>query len=164
MRIFGLKIVKGLIVLAALFCFLGSSAFSQTQGAGNTPSKQEEALAKNISEKMDKTIKVLNVIKGELDDYQKDVEEEQKTALGAPKTDEEEGASWGAKIGKMIKAWRKARAAIDEEIGKPEDANREEQEELVWTEDVKSKVDKTIGALEAIRKELDKIEKADSDK
>ena len=157
MLLFLKKVIRSCFMAIILVSFFSPGVFGDSQDPVKTTTKEEEAMAKGISKKMDKTIKVLTVIKEELDDYQKDVEAEGDTK--AAKTSEEEGMSWGAKIGRMIKAWRKAKKAADE--GTPQDEAREEEEEKVWTENVKSKVDKTIGALEAIRKELDKIEKAE---
>ncbi len=154
------KKINFIMVFLLVFNF-NYSAFSAGVPADETDigaKKSEEEITEDISGKVDKTIKVLSVIKEELKDYQESLDKQDKTkAAGAA-----EGANWGKaigdKVGRMIKAWKKARETMTEGETTPAEKKAEEEKEKVWTEDVKNKVDTTISALEAIKEQLDDIE------
>jgi hypothetical protein len=154
-----MKIVHVIIIFCMTLAMI-SPVFAQVPG--NTSSYTTMAgdvdWTKDVDKKLDTTIKVLEVIKEELEDYKKS--EEKAAKVTTP--DEDAEANWVAKtaaaVRRMLRAWRKVKevTAPEEDAAKTPDTSDEDDAQM--TRDISNKLDQTIKAMTAIKKELDKME------
>lgn len=126
--------------------------------AANAPGTQQDAASgeeaawnEDLDQKIDTTIKILQVIKEEV----KDIQPPGRYGLAAP--DSDWGASLSRWIRKISRAWRKIRKATRKE-GTPEEKAAQAEETVELTKDLSQKLDKTIRAMTVIREELEKIQ------
>ncbi|MFQ5952504.1 MAG: hypothetical protein ACE5JK_03760 [Candidatus Omnitrophota bacterium] len=150
--------VKYLFVpVVAVFCLV---LFGPVQ-TGFTGSASEEAdWSEDLENKINKTMKVLDVVKKEIKDYRE--REEAKSApaqLGAV-TDEEESLAdmLRGKLSRAIRIWRKLKEAVQEEAEKAKQGKGTQEPD--WAKDLSKKLDKTIEAMTVIKEELEEVEKS----
>ena len=150
--------MKVLRAIAVLCVSLAIATPGVAQVAGSyTTGPADEDWAKDVDKKLDTTIKVLEVIKEELEDYKKT--EEKAPAVTSAREDAE--ANWAAKaaaaVRRLLRAWRKVKKVTASEEGgvKTPDTPAEEAR---MTRDISNKLDQTIKAMTAIKAELDKME------
>jgi hypothetical protein len=151
-------------VMIFLFCLavLGGSGDGFAQTGNYTSASGEEAWTDDMDEKLDKTIRVLSVIKEELEDYKKTEAETAKAPVPGQKAADAETA-WSRKLaawlGRAIRTWKKIRKETASETGTPSSAELSE-EEAQLTRDISGRLDQAIKAMTAIKEELDKEEGA----
>ncbi|MGB2600851.1 MAG: hypothetical protein WBD00_07490 [Candidatus Omnitrophota bacterium] len=153
-----MKIVHVIIIFCMTLAMISPVS---AQVPGNTSSYTTMAgdvdWTKDVDKKLDTTIKVLEVIKEELEDYKKS--EEKAAKVKTP--DEDAEANWAAKtvaaVRRMLRAWRKVK-----EVTAPEDDAKtpgtSDEDDAQMTRDISNKLDQTIKAMTAIKTELDKME------
>jgi hypothetical protein len=150
-----MKVLR-VIVIFCVSLAIASSAVAQASGSYTTVPVDED-WAKDVDKKLDTTIKVLEVIKEELDDYKKT--EEKAAKVTSVREDAE--ANWAARaaaaVRRLLRAWRKVKKVTASEEGgvKAPDTSAEEAR---MTRDISNKLDQTIKAMTAIKTELDKME------
>ncbi|MEA3489399.1 MAG: hypothetical protein U9R44_03530 [Candidatus Omnitrophota bacterium] len=120
---------------------------------------EETVWSKDLDKKIDTTIKILQVIKEEVKDIQPAEKAAPKGGVKAPAAGEKGWSENYAKItAKMVRIWRKVRKITGGAAG---GVPATEQEKAELTRDISDKLGKTIQAMQAIKKELDKIDKED---
>ena len=159
-----MKLLKWFVSLALILSFglfvPVADVFSQS-----AVQDEEEALPaeqadwkEDISDKIDKTVEVLGVVKEELKEMkEKEALEGEKPPIPG------EGVNWADKIrGKVsaaIRIWRKVRETIKTETEKAkQEAAIEKESEAEWARDLSDKLDKTMQAITVIQEELKEIE------
>lgn len=152
-------------VLSALLIFLviSSSACSGSdpgqgqnrQQGGYTASAGEE----DLSAKVDKTIKVLSVIRDELDKMKES--EKAQPASAASSADSEWVDSMRGKLSAVIRMWKKT-----DQIMNPAGTSAPGQAKAAQgptpdtvTAELNAKIDSAIKAMEVIKQELDEVDK-----
>ncbi len=148
------KPLRSLVIFVMGFClvlFCASSEIlaqkiQQTQGAYTT---KDAEWGEDMSEKLDKTIKVLEVVKEELKDVK--VTDNGKVTGAPGEKDLKEDMS--KKVSTAVRIWRKIRAALRKEGEEPSP-----EEETKWIKDINAKLDKTMETMQAVKEELEKIE------
>ena len=157
---------KNLLIAAVLFSFVfvmrANVTFCQTPAQtqqdvqAEADAEADKALTEDLGKKIDTTIKVLDVLKGELKDYQAE-----QATLEKDAATETAGTSWGKKvgswIGRLTRAWDKVQEATKEEGADADAAKKSLEEESKWSEDMSSKVGQAIDAMTAIKEELQKV-------
>lgn len=149
-----------------LFCFavLGNAGDGFAQTGNYTSAAGEEVWADDMDKKLDKTIKVLSVIKEELEDYKKTEMEAAKAPVPGQRAADAETAwskNMAAWLGRAIRTWKKIRKETAPETGAPPSAELSE-EDAQLTRDISDRLGQAIKAMSAIKQELDKAEKDDA--
>ncbi len=151
-------------IMAFLFCFAvpGGTVDGFAQTGDYTSASGQEEWTDDMDKKLDKTIRVLSVIRDELEDYKKTEAETAKALVPGQKAADEETA-WGknmaAWLGGAVRAWKTIRKETASETGTPSPAELSE-EEAQLTRDISGRLDQAIKAMTAIKEELDKEEGA----
>jgi FtsZ-binding cell division protein ZapB len=145
MALFGIKIKRALIFFL-LITFLGQ---------GNVFGNEDEWVD-DLDKKIDQTIEVLDVVKGELKELKED-EKEWQQAMAA-----DENGNWvevlRARVRIIAKIWKKLRKYIAEESETLRSAAKG-QKEPGWAKELSGRLDQTMKAMEVIKEELKEIEK-----
>ena len=120
--------------------------------------RQDTDWSKDISDKIDRTIQVLDVVKEELKEIKKSDKLEaigkQQSAGGEKET------SWAdairGKLSAAVRIWRKVRKTVRTETEKAQEG-ADMREDAEWARDLSDKLDKTAEAITVIRAELKEI-------
>ena len=133
----------------AFFGFAGSGFPEDTAKSQQETDAEEVDWSEDLDVKIDKTIKVLKVLKKEVRDIEKSEKAKAKQRAAV------EEASWSDavrdKLHRAIRIWKKTREAIKEET-------KGAQKEPEWAQDLSGKLDKTIDTMTVIKEELDNIQ------
>ncbi|MFC1548728.1 hypothetical protein ACFL5E_02065 [Candidatus Omnitrophota bacterium] len=150
-----MKRLMVVLCVVAFICAGQAQAQPVVQSGGYTTAFEDEDLVEDIDKKLDTTIKVLNVIKEELEEYKK------SEAKAVPQQVGDADVNWAVRVAKAVvrtvKAWRKVQEVVEPEI----DRVKAEEDDAEMTRDISDKLDQTIKAMSAIKEELDKMEEAD---
>lgn len=152
-------------ILSAFLIFLVMSA-SACSGSdpGQGQNRQQGSytatgVEEDLSAKVDKTIKVLSVIKDELDKMKES--EKAQVAGAASSADSEWVDSMRGKLSAVIRMWKKT-----DQILNPEGAAAPGQSKTAQgatpdtvTAELNAKIDSAIKAMEVIKQELDEVDK-----
>lgn len=137
---------------------------TQAQMDAEEALKDQEKWTEDIDKKLDTTIKVLSVIKEELEAEEK--KQEGIVSKTPPATTEEEQkefvkstASWLTRLKRMWQEARKAAAPEGEEAEVQAQIAKEEKEQAIDTKEISEKLGTAISLMAAIKEELDKEQK-----
>jgi len=144
-----LKCAKGL-VLGMLFIFAVSTGFSgasyaqYTTRPGDLTLEDDDQWSEDLGKKMDTAIKLLSVIKEELDETEK----EKRSSGVSKKTDQKQpdlGEEVKEKTSLALRIWRRVRKILFKE-------DAQVKGEPDWTEDLEDNVDKLVRVSEKVYK------------
>ncbi|MBD3425786.1 MAG: hypothetical protein GF409_00985 [Candidatus Omnitrophica bacterium] len=150
-----------MFMVICIFMFSQVPVYAQSSAAGGTYTSgmEPEEWAEDMDEKIDTTIKVLNVVKEELEDYKRAEAEGLSEAEKGEQSPEGFAARAAATIRRILRGWRKIRRATADD---PDAADRATEQTYKRTEEMSrelsDKLDKTIRSMSAIKEELDKME------
>ncbi len=157
--LFAMTFMAGLPVSFAATPAVAQQA-AQTQGGYTSAPDDETAWPEDLSGKVDKTIQVLTVIKNELDNMKASEASAAKNAAPAA-AGAAANAGWADKLkGKLsavIRMWKKTDQIINAPAGSSAQASGMTAAGEM-TEELKSKIDKAVQAMEVIKQELDAVD------
>jgi hypothetical protein len=154
------------VLLAMMIIFLMSlpacsganSGEPQAQQGGYSTSGTAGSSTEDLSGKVDKTIKVLTVIKDELDKM--NAQEKTAPAAGASAPDQAWVDNMQGKLTAAIRMWKRADQVIragEAAAGTAKVSTAASTETI--TAELNAKIDSAIKAMEVIKKELDAVDK-----
>ena len=148
-----MEIIKVKSISMLLAIFVTFSGVSIAQSSDYTTGAQDKAWMNDMEGKVDATIKVLSLIKEEL--------EEEKKQLSTPKDTSED--AWIESLRKTIQSlkrvWDEVKEIRKEELNKTETLSFDETDQQEWTDQMSDKLEKSIKAMQIIKDELDEMEK-----
>jgi len=157
------------ILLVSVICvtipgFVRSGVAEAAQQQGLSI-EQDADWSEEVSDQIDKTIEVLDIVKEELKEMKK---REDLKAAGAPKiTDKGKDEEWAdvirGKLSTSIRIWMRVKEVVREETEKAKGA-ASAQDDSEWAKDLNKKLDETIEAIKVIKEELKEIEEIDTTK
>ncbi|MBD3378871.1 MAG: hypothetical protein GF408_00190 [Candidatus Omnitrophica bacterium] len=133
----------------------GSVAFPQQSASYST---SPERWTEDLSDKVDRSIKILNVVKEELRNME-------KTEAGAAADPSEQSLAdrLKGKLSAVIRMWNKVSSTASEGKASPGDAGARSAETEKTVSDMRDKLDKTMELIEVIKTELDEVDKEASE-
>ncbi len=153
-----------LVIIVALLCAFSGISFAQTNNSQSSNTSKQYAASedwqKDINKKLESAMKVLAVIKEELNsaDFSS-----LPAASSVGSTDpKEEIRNWSAAIRKFYaaasRAWKKIKKELpeDQQAAFSKQAVSATQQDKDWSKDVSVKLQQTIEAMQVIKEELDR--------
>lgn len=151
-------------MLMLIFTFLPAAIAQTSHQAQNNDDLQddgssldEEALADDITRKIDTTIKVLSVIKGEIEEAEKERLDDRVEDAAATTAMARDAARW---ISRINRAWRemiKATSGVDEASDDGE--SPQEEPDVIDSGAISGRLNTAIDMMTAIKRELEKEQK-----
>ena len=163
--------VSGAVVvffLSAMACVPRGGAQTQnvdpTQGQDKDAAQTQEAWNKDIDKKLDKAIDVLGIIKDELKDEEKD--QSAVTDAAGADADAAMAANLAHWIGKINRVWKKITMVTAQGEGATparQDAAVDAEKDVIDTQAISNKIGTAMDMMAAIKKELDKEQKEETE-
>ena len=154
-------IVMVLALFAVSFNVIAQQIAQSQLDAEEKSLEDQKKWTEDIDKKLDTTIKVLTVIKEELEAEEK--KQEKIISETPPTTKEEEQkelvrstASWLTRLKKMWQEARKAAAPEDEKAQVEAQIRKEDAQQAIDTKEISEKIGTAISLMAAIKEELDK--------
>ncbi|GEM_PF-5000539 len=147
------KLTKIFLILCGICVFVSVNhgfAGAQNTAAGQDAAAEEDARwQEDISQKMDRAIKILNVIRKEVDESAKKADAAAPAELKSGQAESELGKEVKEKTSLAVRIWRKIRKVLN-----PEETSPSGEIEEDWTKDAEQKVDTMVKAGEKVHRML----------
>ncbi len=161
---YGNRVISAITVLFFCAAVILPAGDLPAQGAYTTRQASRAAddaeLTDDLDKKLDKTIKVLQVIKRELKDLDLGEEPAAKAAPQSAAAAPEDESAWADNLRRLISKLRKILSAVRKVAAEVEDEPRAKSstpaEQEALKKDLSDNLDKTIKAMQVIKEELDK--------
>jgi hypothetical protein len=159
-----LRIAGKIVVGALTVFFLFAAAYVphlEARSVDPTQAEDQSEWNKDMGKKLDTAIGVLSIIKDELKD-----EDKSRAAVDATSADQDEAmaqnlARW---IGKINRIWRNiTKVTASQEDGAPARDDADSEQDVVDTKAISSKLGTAMEMMSAIKKELDKQQKEETE-